>query len=114
MRKPVARPASPVLIFPCMPIYEYEHKAPAGGGCTDRFEAIEPMSKEPLTRCPTCGEPCRRVVSTFGVKGGGSSGLLSRSNLEAHGFTQYTKRGKGYYEKTAGAGPKGIADGDQG
>ena len=94
-----------------MPIYEYEHEAPARGGCTDRFEAIEPMSKEPLTRCPTCGEPCRRVVSTFGVKGG-SSGLLSRSNLEAHGFTQYKRKGDGYYEKTAGVGPKAIASED--
>jgi putative FmdB family regulatory protein len=111
MGKPVARLAPHVLIFSCMPIYEYEHEGPGNGSCPGRFEAIEPMSKEPLTRCPTCGEPCRRVISTFGVKAGGRAGVLSRSNLEAHGFSQFSKRGKGYYEKTAGAGPKGIADG---
>jgi hypothetical protein len=29
-------------------------------------------------------------------------------NLEKHGFTQYRKAGGGYYEKTAGEGPRVI------
>jgi putative FmdB family regulatory protein len=98
-----------------MPIYEYEHEheAEAQGGCPagSRFEHFQPMAETPLKLCPTCGKPCRRLLSTFGVGAGGKAGLLSKSNLAAHGFTQFTKKGKGYYEKTAGAGPGAIADG---
>jgi putative FmdB family regulatory protein len=93
-----------------MPIYEYEHEG-ASGSCPPRFEAFQRMSEAPLERCPTCGVACRRAISTFGVAAGGSHGLLSKSNLEAHGFTQFERKGKGYYEKTAGAGPQAIADG---
>jgi len=94
-----------------VPIYEYEHAAEAPEGCPERFEAVEPMSAQPLERCPKCGGPCRRVISSFGVMAKGKAGLLSKSNLERHGFTQFTRKAKGYYEKTAGAGPKAIADG---
>ncbi|MGH9362000.1 MAG: FmdB family zinc ribbon protein [Thermoanaerobaculia bacterium] len=94
-----------------MPIYEYEHEGAAPAGCPERFEAFQGMAKSPLASCPRCGKPCRRVLSTFGVALGGKSGLMSKRNLEAHGFTQFTRKGKGYYEKTAGPGPKAIADG---
>ena len=92
-----------------MPIYEYEHDGPPGEGCAERFEAVEPMSAPPLTKCPKCKSPCHRVFSTFGVAASGRHGNLSPKNLEAHGFTQYARKGKGYYEKTAGAGPNAIA-----
>ncbi len=93
-----------------MPIYEYEHLEGKGPGCSHRFEIFQKISEGSLTICPTCQKPCRRILSTFGVKS--SSGILSKANLEAHGFTQYVKKGKGYYEKTAGVGPKGIAKSD--
>ena len=92
-----------------MPIYEYEHDSDPGQSCLVRFESFQPMSEEPFGSCPTCGKPCHRVLSIFGVASGG--GLLSKSNLEAHGFTQFKKKGKGYYEKTAGVGPGAIAEG---
>ncbi len=94
-----------------MPIYEYEHDGEAGGGCRERFEAIQRISDEHLERCPACGKPCHRVLSVFGVAASGSAGILSRSNLEAHGFSQFKRKGKGYYEKTAGQGPGAIAEG---
>ena len=94
-----------------MPIYEYEHQEPHGEGCGERFEAHQAMSAAPLERCPRCGVPCRRVPSSFGVSGSAKA-LLSPKNLEAHGFTQYTRKGKGYYEKTAGPGPKAVAGDD--
>lgn len=94
-----------------MPIYEYEHQGTAGKGCAARFEVFQSMSDEPLARCPTCGEPCHRLISTFSVAAGGRAGRLSRSNLEAHGFSQFTRKGKGYYEKTAGQGPGALSDG---
>jgi putative FmdB family regulatory protein len=92
-----------------MPIYEYEHDGKRGKDCAERFELVEAMSAEPTARCPRCNENCHRVPSTFGVQAGGRSGILSKSNLEAHGFSQFTRKGKGYYEKTAGAGPGAIA-----
>ena len=66
------------------------------------------MDDPPLERCPHCDEPCHRVFSTFAV-GGKEKSLLSPSNLAEKGFTQYKRMGKGYYEKTAGEGPQGIA-----
>jgi putative FmdB family regulatory protein len=95
-----------------MPIYEYEHIPGPAAGCKDPFEAIQPMAEAPLERCPACGLPCRRIISTFGVNAHGKQGLLSKSNLESHGFTQFTRRGKGNYEKTAGAGPLSITGDD--
>ena len=94
-----------------MPIYEYEHDIDPAGGCSARFEAFQKIADEPLANCPACGKACHRVLSVFGVAASGSAGILSKSNLEAHGFTQYSKKGKGYYEKTAGVGPGAIAEG---
>jgi len=92
-----------------MPIFEY---VPDGEccciECQDGFEVIQKMDDPPLERCPHCDEPCHRVFSTFAV-GGKEKSLLSPSNLAEKGFTQYKRMGKGYYEKTAGEGPQGIA-----
>jgi putative FmdB family regulatory protein len=95
-----------------MPIYEYEHDSGDVKCPSPRFEVVQPMSEAPLEVCPTCGKACHRVFSSFGVSAHGVKGLLSKSNLEAHGFTQYTRHGKGYYEKTAGMGPGALASGD--
>lgn len=90
-----------------MPIYEYAHDGDAGSGCPDPFEVMQPMSEAPLERCPRCGRPCHRIISSFAVRGG-ERGLLSASNLEKHGFTQFKRTGKGRYEKTAGQGPREL------
>jgi putative FmdB family regulatory protein len=96
-----------------MPNYEYSPIEEGRGceHCREGFEEVQSMSDPPLEKCPRCGARCQRVFSTFSVGGSGKS-LLSPSNLGRHGFTQYKRRGKGYYEKTAGQGPKAIADGD--
>jgi putative FmdB family regulatory protein len=40
-----------------MPIYEYD--------CSKcgRFEAMQSIKAEPLTACPTCGSPVKRLIS---------------------------------------------------
>jgi len=93
-----------------MPIYEYISKDEGCQECEAGFEISQKMSDPPLEECPCCGQACERIFSTFSVGGKGKT-LLNPKNLEAHGFTQYTKKGKGYYEKTAGKGPMGISDG---
>ncbi len=51
-----------------MPYYEYECET-----CNKTFEVFQSMSDEPLTQCPTCSSPVRRVFSPNSVifKGSG-------------------------------------------
>ncbi len=51
-----------------MPIYEYECEK-----CQEAFEISQKISEPPLTECPTCGSPVRKLVSrsSFQLKGGG-------------------------------------------
>ena len=51
-----------------MPVYEYECKE-----CDKVFEVQQRMSDDPLTNCPECDGPVRKLVSmsSFQLKGGG-------------------------------------------
>ena len=92
-----------------MPIYEYQARSGAGCSyCVPRFECLQKMSAEALTRCPECRAAIRRVVSAPNISR--SDSTLSKGNLEDKGFTQYKRVAKGQYEKTAGRGPDTISD----
>ena len=93
-----------------MPIREYVPDDDCCAHCIGGFELLQQLSEPSLTECPECGQPCHQVFSAFAV-GGSPKSVLSKTNLEANGFTQYTRKGKGYYEKTAGNGPGAIVDG---
>jgi putative FmdB family regulatory protein len=90
-----------------MPIYEYEHDCEPSTARGKRFEVLQSMGDPPLACCPTCGQPCHRVFSTFATITS-ERARLSPRNLERHGFTQYKRAGDGYYEKTFGRGPTVI------
>lgn len=51
-----------------MPLYEYEC-----ADCRNRFEVRQRVTDEPITVCPTCGGPCRKVLFPAGIifKGSG-------------------------------------------
>lgn len=51
-----------------MPIYEYECRQ-----CNKTFEVRQSITEAPLSACPTCGEPVRKIISpsSFMLKGGG-------------------------------------------
>ncbi|WP_457576082.1 FmdB family zinc ribbon protein [Desulfomarina sp.] len=51
-----------------MPVYEYECRE-----CEKVFEVQQRMSDDPLTNCPECDGPVRKLVSmsSFQLKGGG-------------------------------------------
>lgn len=51
-----------------MPLYEYECR-----DCKNRFEVRQRIVEEPISVCPTCGGPCRRVIHPVGIvfKGSG-------------------------------------------
>jgi putative FmdB family regulatory protein len=56
-----------------MPLYEYECEAESGR----RFEIIQKFSDEPLTVCPTCGGPVRRLISSPAIQFKGSGWYIT-------------------------------------
>ena len=75
-----------------MPIYEYEHlDSPCGRG--QIFDQRQSMSDDPLTRCPDCGGPVRKIVSRINI-----SAPKSNAELRDLGFTKLVKRDDGVYE----------------
>lgn len=94
-----------------MPIYEYTNSTDQGcDQCRGGFSRLEKLADAPLTACPVCGAPVRRVISAPAIVSG-KAHMLKESSIEKAGFTQYRKIGKGVYEKTAGKGP-GIIKND--
>lgn len=91
-----------------MPIYEYgADGSPGCEYCRGGFEVLQRITAERLAKCPKCGGPIRRLLSAPSVKMGRSH-VLSKKNIEKHGFTQYKNTGQGF-ERTAGTkGPKTL------
>ncbi len=67
-----------------MPTYEYECQ-----NCRERHEAVQRFSDAPLTDCPRCGGPLRRVFSSVGIvfKGSGFYKTDSRPGGSPSGTT---------------------------
>jgi predicted nucleic acid-binding Zn ribbon protein len=65
--------------------------------CNGKFTLRRPLSAPPLTNCPSCKKPVRKIISNF------SSPLklkpLSITDAKKAGFTVLKKTGKGEYEK---------------
>jgi putative FmdB family regulatory protein len=93
-----------------MPIYRYQVVAenPGCSHCSPGFEVMQKMAETPLSECPQCQAPLRKVITPPNVASGNAH-LSSPGHIEKHGFTQYRKVGKGVYEKTAGQGPDYIS-----
>jgi len=89
-----------------MPIYEYEPVMKPCPMCADRFAVIQTLGEEPLTDCPQCGLPCRRVISRVTVK---MKEDLSYQRAADRGFTTWKRTGAGQWEKVAGEGVDVIA-----
>ncbi len=60
-----------------MPVYEYECKQ-----CDKVFEVQQKISEKPLSQCPECQSPVKKLISvnSFQLKGGGwySDGYASQ------------------------------------
>lgn len=75
-----------------MPVYEYEHTEDA---CSlgEVFEVRQSIQDEPLTRCPQCNGPVKKLISfTY------HSAPKTNSELKDLGFTKLVKRDNGVYE----------------
>jgi putative FmdB family regulatory protein len=57
-----------------MPIYEYECTA-----CKERFERSQRFTDPPVTECPACGGPVRRVLFPAGIVFKGSGWYITDS-----------------------------------
>jgi putative FmdB family regulatory protein len=63
-----------------MPTYEYACKS-----CGEHLEIVQSFKDEPLTTCPACGGPLRKVFGSIGIafKGSGFYKTDSRSSSAA-------------------------------
>jgi putative FmdB family regulatory protein len=75
-----------------MPIYEYEHqKGPCSLGKI--FDHRQPLSENPLTRCPLCSGPVQKIISRINI-----SCPKTNGELRDLGFTKLVRRDDGVYE----------------
>ena len=75
-----------------MPVYEYEHlEKPCPQG--RQFELNQSIHDSVLTRCPDCGGPVRKIISSANI-------CIPKTNSELRdlGFTKLIKRDNGVYE----------------
>lgn len=83
-----------------MPLYEYECEAENGR----RFEIIQKFADEPLTVCPTCGGPVRRLISSPAIQFKGSGWYI----------TDYAKKSGAEAGKESKSGSTSTSSGDSG
>jgi putative FmdB family regulatory protein len=75
-----------------MPIYTYRCE-----NCGVQFERQQKFSDPPLTRCPECGKPLRKVYTPVGIvfKGSGFYATDHRSPSGTRGGNTHNKTGEG-------------------
>jgi len=85
-----------------MPIYEYISEQPGIEGqscrnCSRGFELFRPVSRPPLTHCPTCRNPVKKLISS--VSKPNAARGISLSDAKSAGFQVLKRRDQGVYEK---------------
>jgi putative FmdB family regulatory protein len=63
-----------------MPTYEYACKS-----CGEHVEVVQSFKDEPLTECPACGGPLRKVFGSIGISFKGSGFYRTDSRKGADG-----------------------------
>jgi putative FmdB family regulatory protein len=81
-----------------MPVYEYECSA-----CKHRFERSQRFSDPPVSECPECGSPVRRLLFPAGVVFKGSGWYITDSRKPAGDASSSTSSSS---EKSEAAGGK--------
>lgn len=80
-----------------MPLYEYELFKGSCVVCGGRFILRRPLDAKPLTNCPACKKPVRRVLSTFHTPV--VTRPVSVADARKAGFTVLKRVSKGEYER---------------
>ncbi len=78
-----------------LPTYEYRCES-----CEKNFDVVQSFQDDPLTSCPTCGSPVRKVFGNVGIvfKGSGFYKTDSRNGSSS------TKKSDGEAASKAGSG----------
>jgi putative FmdB family regulatory protein len=77
-----------------VPLYEYQLCEGNCVVCGGKFTLRRPVSAAPLTQCPACKKPVRKVLSTFNAPR-----TVSVSDAKKAGFTVLKRVNKGEYER---------------
>jgi putative FmdB family regulatory protein len=80
-----------------MPLYEYELCEGSCAVCGGRFTLRRPLNAPPLTKCPACKKPVRKVISPFNTPK--ILKPVSITDAKKAGFTVLKRLGKGEYER---------------
>lgn len=82
-----------------MPTYSYIAEDPEDccPACKRGFDLRRPMSRPPLTHCPLCKRPVKKLVTPFSTPK--ITKPLSVSDAKSAGFTILEKRCDGSYER---------------
>ena len=80
-----------------MPLYEYELCEGDCKVCGGKFTLNRPLSAKPLTNCPACQKPVRKIISAFTTPH--KLKPLSITDAKKAGFTVLKKVSKGEYER---------------
>jgi len=81
----------------CMPLYEYELCDGNCAACGGRFTLRRPLSAAPLTQCPACRKPVKKIISGFNTPS--ITKPVSISDAKKAGFTVLKRVSKGEYER---------------
>ncbi|GAB4246430.1 MAG: hypothetical protein OHK005_12230 [Candidatus Methylacidiphilales bacterium] len=79
-----------------MPIYCYELRDGSCKLCGGTFELNRPISRPPLTECPVCRKPVRKVLGTFTTPK--LLKPIGPAQAREHGFKILKRRDHGVYE----------------
>jgi putative FmdB family regulatory protein len=80
-----------------MPLYEYELCEGSCVVCGGKFTLRRPLTAKPLTNCPACKKPIRKIISSFNTPS--ITKPVSISDAKKAGFTVLKRVNKGEYEK---------------
>ena len=94
-----------------MPTYEYACTA-----CGHRLEAVQKFTDDPLTECPECGAPLRKVYGAVGIvlKGSGFYKTDSRAASGNGGSGKKSSESSGSESSTADTSSKKESTSDKG
>ena len=73
-----------------MPLYEYQCKK-----CKHRFEQIQKFSDKPVKKCPECGGPVEKQISTSAVQFKGSGWYVSDYGRKGSGQSSSSSESDG-------------------
>jgi putative FmdB family regulatory protein len=86
-----------------MPLYEYACKS-----CGQHLEVAQSFKDEPLTTCPACGGPLRKVFGSIGISFKGSG--FYRTDSRASTRKEPAKAESGEKADTKASGDKASGD----